>query len=71
MLLEEELRLRAHSDAVFFASAKGIGSVSYSDKKPKKKFTSNCYYCDKKGHLVKDCHKNLANEKNVIDKASW
>ena len=47
------------------ASVRGEGgltgqSQSYTafEKKPKKKkFTGSCYYCDKKGHAIKDCQK--------------
>ena len=73
MLLEEELRFKTrdgNGDAVFSANAKGKGSES--KKKPKKKkFSGCCYYYDKKGHAMKDCHKMQADEKNGTIRSSW
>ena len=73
MLLEEELRFKTRDgsgDAAFSANAKGKGLES--KKKPKKKkFSGSCYYCNKKGHAVKDCRKKQADEKNGTVKSSW
>ena len=38
---------------------------------PKKKFNGSCFYCDKKGHTIKDCRKKMADEKNGSSKTSW
>ena len=59
MLLEEELRFKTRDgsgDAAFSANAKGKGLES-KKKLKKKRFSGSCYYCDKKGHAVKDCRK--------------
>lgn len=77
MLLEEELRLKTReggSDAAFFANNKGKGIASSDGSKKKlkkKKFSGSCYYCDKKGHTVKDCRKKQADEKSGNVKTSW
>lgn len=68
MLLEEELRLNTRAgggDSAFTANTKGKG------KSKKKKFSGSCFYCDKKGHAVKDCRKKKADEKNGTVKPSW
>ena len=57
MLLEEEMRMKTRdgrSDAAFSATSKGKGSEK---KNGKKKFSGKCHYCNKSGHMVKDCRK--------------
>ena len=42
------------SDVAFSATSKGKGGEK---KNGKKKFFGKCHYCNKSGHVVKDCRK--------------
>ena len=76
MLLEEELRLKTREgreDSAFLSRTKGKGTSNSNNvnRIPKKKFNGSCFYCDKKGHTIKDCRKKMADEKNGSSKTSW
>ena len=77
MLLEEELRLKAREvreDSAFVIKTKGKGipnSNSENRIPKKKKFNGSCFYCDNKGHTIKDCWKKMADEKNEPINNSW
>lgn len=67
LLQDEELRLKTRNggDSAFTASTKGKGkgkeSGNSSDSRKKK---MKCFYCNKKGHLAKECRKKQADIKN-------
>ena len=73
MLLEEELRLKTREgreDSAFLSRTKGKGTSNSNNvnRIPKKKFNGSCFYCDKKGHTIKDFRKKVADEKNGSSK---
>lgn len=71
MLLEEEMRMKTHdggSDAAFSATSKGKGGEKKNGKR--KKFLGKCHYCNKSGHMVKDCRKKQQDEKNGTTQSS-
>ena len=50
------------SDVAFSATSKGEGGEKKNGKK--KKFSGKCHYCNKSGHMIKDCRKKQQDEKN-------
>ena len=65
MLLEEEIRLKTREgmEVLAFVSrtkGKGTSNSNNVNRIPKKKFNGSRFYCDKKGHTIKDCRKKMA-----------
>lgn len=72
MLQEEEMRLKSRENQLDSAfSAKVKSSQDDKKKGKKKKFSGSCYYCNKKGHAVRDCRKRIQDEKSGTLKPNW
>ena len=56
------------SDAAFSATSKGKGGEKKNGKR--KKFSGKCHYCNKSGHMIKDCRKKQQDEKNGTTQSS-
>ena len=70
MLVEEELRSKTREgreDSAFVTRTKGKGTSNSNNlnRIPKEKFNGPCFYCDKKGHTIKDGRKKMVDGSKV------
>jgi len=66
MITEEEMQLKVCSSAseAYSTNVKGKGKAKDSGQSSYWKKKMKCFYYGKKGHIVKECRKKQANDKN-------